>query len=558
MAQSNHYPSTPDGLEGRPRSLIQRMTPRSKSTYALGLLVIIFLVISIWNLGAHNFPSSDFTPRNDPEDIYLDLGAKTQVDKVFLLIQDNKQVKVDAYWGEPGSWTLENSLSQSGSYWEWKELRLSQETRYVRLVFKGASGRIGEVLLFSDESKLEIQEVVATGGGDIGEALIDEQDAIDDPVSHQSKTYFDEIYFARTAKEHLDREYPFEWSHPPLGKLLIATGIVVFGHDPFGWRIAGVLFAALMIIIVYLLAKRMFGSPRAGLIAAFLLTFDFMHFVEARIATGETFILFFIVCMFYFFYRYFRSSSPNGKDLFLSVLFFGLAFSTKWITLYGFVGMVILMLLFKWRKGLYKTEVMGFAGGLIAAAAVYIITYIPYFLADNTIGDFWRLQFDMFDYHSGLVSDHPFASEWWSWPIMLTPLWLFAGYWDGTTAYIATFGNPALWWPSIPMLLATLWVAVRHRDKTAAFIVIPFLTQWLFFIPIPRELWIYHFFPNLLFMILASTFWVQRLRGRWTWLLISYLALNVVAFGFFYPLISGHPMSEGYWDSLRWLTSWVL
>jgi len=553
MAESNHCPLTPEGLKKQSRPLVERVIPRSKSTYVLALLVIIFLFMSIWNLGSLSFPSSDFIPDNDPEDLYLDLGTEVHVDKIFLLIQDNSMVKVDAYWGEPGSWTLKNSLSQSGAYWDWKEISMEQETRYVRLVFKGASGRIGEVLLFSGDRKLEIQKVVGAGA-----ALIDEQDAIDNPVSHKSGTYFDEIYFARTAQEHIDREDPFEWSHPPLGKLLIATGILVFGNDPFGWRIAGVVFAALMIIVIYLLAKLMFKTSWAGLIAAFLLTFDFMHFVQARIATGEIFILFFVVCMFYFFYRYYQSSLPNGRDLFLSVLFFGLAFSTKWTTIYGFVGLVVLMLLFKWRKALYKTEVIGFMSGLVAGAALYIIFYIPYFLAGNGLGDFMQLQFSMFHYHADLRADHPFGSAWWSWPLMLRPLWIYSGSSDGITAQIVSFGNPALWWPSIPMMLATLWLAVKRRDKIAAFILIPFLAQWLFFIPIPRVLFIYHFFPNVLFMILASTLWMERLRGRWKWGVIGYLTLNVAAFGFFYPVISGHPMSEGYWDSLRWLLAWVL
>ena len=58
--------------------------------------------------------------------------------------------------------------------------------------------------------------------------------------SYLNSTYFDEIYHARTACENIEGVYPYEISHPPLGKLIIAIGIELFGMTPFGWRFSGV------------------------------------------------------------------------------------------------------------------------------------------------------------------------------------------------------------------------------------------------------------------------------------------------------------------------------
>lgn len=45
------------------------------------------------------------------------------------------------------------------------------------------------------------------------------------PATYLNSSYFDEIYHARTALEHIENIYPYEITHPPLGKLIIGIGI---------------------------------------------------------------------------------------------------------------------------------------------------------------------------------------------------------------------------------------------------------------------------------------------------------------------------------------------
>jgi len=49
---------------------------------------------------------------------------------------------------------------------------------------------------------------------------------------------------------------PYETTHPPLGKIFIALGILVFGMVPFGWRIVGTLFGVAMVPVMYMFGKR--------------------------------------------------------------------------------------------------------------------------------------------------------------------------------------------------------------------------------------------------------------------------------------------------------------
>ena len=586
-------PEKPEVKEGKPPPVVAAVnTPRSHALI-LTVLLLIFFSVSVWNLGDMRTPSSDWSPQTDPEEVYFDVGSTTRVDGVYLLIQNAAPVDAELYWGSPGNWTYQSKITKSGVWHEWGEMYLSQDTRYVRLLFKGLSGRIGEVALYSGGQRLDISSVVGEWGDASYIALIDEQTLFTHPSSSKSRTYFDEIYFVRTAEETLDLQEPSERTHPPMSKLIIAASIGVLGHNPFAWRFAGVLFATAGILLVYLFARRMFKSSRAGLIAAFLLTFEFMHFVQARIATGESFILFFVIAMFYCFYRYYENPEREGKWLFLSLVFFGFGFATKWVVMYGFVGLVLLLFLMKFRKPTIRaSEVLWFVGGGVTAIAIYMLSWIPYFLAGHGLGDWWNHQYFMFSFHSGLTAGHPFSSEWWSWPWMLRPLWIYLGRFDGTEAYISSMGNPALWWASVPLIVLTTWLAVRkflpplYRklsqrfsksktdstqqnggegllakiDMTAAFIVIPFLIQWIFFVFIGRVLFIYHFFPNVLFTILAATLWAEWLwkKYKWgKWVIAAYLVINVVCFAIFFPVISGLPMTTHYWDVFRWMRGWV-
>jgi predicted membrane-bound dolichyl-phosphate-mannose-protein mannosyltransferase len=583
---------------------------RLKGTWelaAIAALTIFFLLFAVFNLGAVTMPSSCWQPSKaalGEEDIpvVFDLGHVQQVKAVYIFLRDAKRTKFDLYgcaaddleprsedWRMLASYDKDPANSVHFSNWDKKDFG-NNSVRFLKFVFDAAEsdGKIGEILVISAANKkVEVVDVQAEGEFEDPVQLVDEQHFVELPITQKYGAYFDEMYFMRTAEEHLNREEPYEWTHPPLGKLIIASGILTFGMNPFGWRILGVLAAALMIPIIFLLSKRMFKSALMGFFAAFLLTFDFMHFALARLATGEIYIAFFSLLMFYFAFDYFsnREGSEKGKttSLFLSFVFFGCCFAVKWIAIFGFVAILILLVIsdLKVRKPIlsdWKTVL----AGLLVAAAIYIATYIPPMFAGEGHGlvDVIKLQFYMFGYHSGIDATHPFSSPWWSWPLMFNPfdpgvhvpLWMYSNTFDGTVSSIVLMGNPIIWWCGIPALIfiAARIVSdkVRHigRDNSVAlFILIPFLLQWVPFVLITRILFIYHFMPNVPFMILALTYWVNELhlkastrKGAASFVILCFLILTsaAVLFFLFYPVISGYPVACEYKESLRWLSSW--
>ncbi|MDD2666361.1 MAG: glycosyltransferase family 39 protein [Methanocellales archaeon] len=562
------------------REVVSKIKITRRDLAVMFILTITFFSITVFNLGSTEMPATEWHSINEAESFYIDLGSVQTVDRIAILIKDENATNVDIYSGSPDHWNFSINYARSGVYYFWDDVPISScDARYIRFDFEDSSADILEIAVFGNKKKLEIKDIIdrygnAQSDGRQLKNLIDEQVLVEEPLTYKAGTYFDEIYFVRTAYEHIELKEPFEWTHPPLSKLIIACGILLFGSNPFAWRILEVLFATSVIPIMFMFGKKISGTSLGGFIAAFLMTFDFMHFAETRLATGDTFIFFFLILMFYFFFDYFQGAFKKGwkeagLPLFLSTLFFGLAFSTKWYAMYGFMGMAFLFVLLKLKEFassekkdnvqkylFYPLLITCFS--LAISIAIYMLTYIPHMLAGHSLGDVINLQFTMYGYHSSLTAPHPFASSWWSWPLMLKPMWIYGNNLDGIVSTIVLMGNPAIWWVGIIFLILTATKMVRDGDKTCMFIVVLFLFQWLPYVPISRALFIYHFYANLPFMVLAITYGMNNLWNEKTkWFVIFYLMVTLILFFIYYPVISGCPISYEYKEGLRLLESWI-
>ncbi|MEM2608509.1 MAG: glycosyltransferase family 39 protein, partial [Thermoproteota archaeon] len=405
-------------------------------------------------------------------------------------------------------------------YYCWKNIYINAKSRCIGFILGPSSGEIGEIIVVGIENKIiPISSIKGIGiSTEVLRNLVDEQDKAEYPPTYMSETYFDEIYYVRTAEEHIKLERPYETTHPPLGKLIIAAGILVFGYSPFGWRIMGVIFATLMIPIIYLFSKELLGTQLAALVSVFLLVFEFMHFTMGRIGTVDTYVVFFSLFSHFFFFKYLRGSLKNEADkrlLFLAVLFFALGFSTKWIVLYGFMGDVFLLVALRFRnllktetkwilrvKELIKYPISPLFDLIVFAIIIYFTTFIPYLLDGYNLIDIFGLQWGMYRYHATLEATHPFASPWWSWPIMQRPVWFYISYLpNGMVSTIVCMGNPVIWWFGIPCLIFLASKTIFKKDFSALYIVTLFLFQWIFYVPISRCVFLYHFYPNVPFLI---------------------------------------------------------
>ena len=72
--------------------------------------------------------------------------------------------------------------------------------------------------------------------------------------------------------------------HPPLGKLFIAAGMLLFGDNPTGWRAASLIFGLQTLVIAAALARALFADRRAGWFAAAFFAGDGFFLAYSRTA----------------------------------------------------------------------------------------------------------------------------------------------------------------------------------------------------------------------------------------------------------------------------------
>ena len=212
------------------------------------------------------------------------------------------------------------------------------------------------------------------------------------------------------------------------------------------------------------------------------------------------------------------------------------------------------------RVKLFFTPLFIILDYLIVGALIYILTFVPDMLIRRNFMDFIDRQWGMLSYHSQLTAKHPYSSPWWSWPVISRPVWLYvANLPNGMVSTIASMGNPAIWWAGLFFIILAVLKMIEKRDKVCLFIVVLFLFQWLPYAIITRCLFLYHFYINVPFMILAITYFVNKYwneRGEKIFILI-YLLVTAVFFALFYPVISGHPISYSWKEFLRFFRGWA-
>ena len=464
----------------------------------------------------------------------------------------------------------------------------------VSILGSGTGAQLGEIAFYrSDGSRIE--GLTATN-----DALIDEQALVPAESTYLNSTYFDEIYHVRTAQEHLTNIKPYEVSHPPLGKLILSIGITLFGLTPFGWRFMGTLFGVLMVPVMWRLAKELFADDRIALCATAIFAFDFMHFTQTRIATIDTYAVFFILLMYLFMWRWLRDG--RLRDLGLSGLFFAIGAASKWTCLYAGAGLGVLWLL-HWisagvqahtapemnrkkqlealdaqRAAFYPAlgkNILFCLGAFVALPLlVYYLSYTPYGTAKGLHGAgmyFTKEYFTtvvenqkfMFTYHAGLVSTHPYSAPWWKWLLDIRPILYYLRYGEGTVTSIAAFVNPVLCWGGLASVIVCVVLALRggeKRDRRAAFIVIGYLAQLLPWVFISRITFEYHYFACTVFLTLALALLFDELRERGQMRLVyACTGMCVALFVLFYPALAGIEVSRTFSANfLKWLPSWPL
>ncbi len=260
-----------------------------------------------------------------------------------------------------------------------------------------------------------------------------------------------------------------------------------------------------------------------------------------------------------------------------------------------------------WSDALRERRIRG---ALALVGGVSAIVYVGVFLPHFWLG-WWGGIADLFHYYSKVVwyeksvstATHPYSSPWWSWPLLLRPI----AYWQNFPAkgdIVATIwggGNPALWWGALTAIWIVALQAIERRSLSRAFITIGYLGYLIIWIPIGRTLFLYHYMPSEYFGFLAlaavlyecwegrTQFWEQAamlltlapvfflglgpalgvpgfavILAGWAamwwrgnnpgkWLCVSFLAVALVLFVYFFPVWTGFSIQRAGYYARMWL-----
>jgi dolichyl-phosphate-mannose--protein O-mannosyl transferase len=380
----------------------------------------------------------------------------------------------------------------------------------------------------------------------------------------RDETYFDEIYYARTAREIIEGRRIYETTHPPFGKDLMAAAVVLLGDAPFAWRLPSALAGAMLPVLLLALSALLFRRRLPAYLAAGLCLLDPMPLALERMATVDAIVATLLLATYVCLLKATgiadqpRTEGSDRRWLVGGAVLWGAAAATKWVALYAapMIGLMILATSGLRPRTLADLMLLGFV-----AMAAYATTYVPLVATGSLEDGLWgilRNQYDMWSYHTSIVGEHPYSTRFYEWPLVQRPLLLYQDLsGGGLRRVIIVAGNVALHW-SIPIAAAiALASSELRRQRSVQWLGLAMAAQMLPWMMVSRSTFIYHFLPVSLLGIALIAHLLARHWERQRAAVSGYVALVALVAVAMYPLAMGWTVSDAWVQGVRIFDTWV-
>jgi len=393
-----------------------------------------------------------------------------------------------------------------------------------------------------------------------------------------SDLLFDESRYVSAAVSLEQFQVNQNWSHPVLGKWLIANALELFGDNSYGRRLFSVAAGSGTVVSMFWIFHILSGSTVMSLWMAALTLLNQSLYVQSRLANLDSFMIFFAFLALALTARLMFQKTPNLKMLsmgkilkiFIPVaLLWGLAMGSKWsVFIPACFWIFILISNFSLQIG--RRRAVGIAGILILFFGfTYLTSQTPllgiwhpsYGLSLEEVGpngemrpssksyklsDFLILQQRMFAAQKSFSRvTHPFQSDWFEWPLLDRPV-VYRLQKEPTlgpylTAVIYST-NPVVLILGFICLFVCLYWTLKDKDQKAMFILAVFFSFWIYWAMIPRHTsFSYYFLPAYLTYSWAIAYVIHKNKNKLLW---GFLILSLTtAVTFHYRnTMSGRPM----------------
>lgn len=252
------------------------------------------------------------------------------------------------------------------------------------------------------------------------------------PVSYT----FDEEPFVRNAHNYAVG-LPDNNDHPPLGKLLIGLGMVLFGFNSLGWRFVPLCFGLQTVVLAYWLGRTVFSNSRAGWMAAAFVASDgfFISYSRSGLLDGMM-----VCCALWGVLAAVTARSWRG--VLASAVLIGLSMSIKWSGVFAVVPAAVALVTMR------RVPVLSI-GWLAAAPAIHMLVWMGALWLTGQKSDpvsTWDVMVGLYRHHLDLGHYHnELSSSWWGWPILRKPVVVKLSQTGLQSRYSSSVGNLVFW-----------------------------------------------------------------------------------------------------------------
>jgi dolichyl-phosphate-mannose--protein O-mannosyl transferase len=382
------------------------------------------------------------------------------------------------------------------------------------------------------------------------------------------------VYFPKFAEAYLEGKIEFD-VHPPLGKFLIALGILLFGHNELGFRVATALFGSVIPVMVAGMIYRLTYRRDFALLSGAFVLADGLFLVESRFGLINVFLVVFgFAAQIFLLSGLERQGWQRTLLLSCSGVMLGAAVSVKWNGLwfcfmFALLGILVWAITLFWPKHLPGLGILAEIRHLrwwqylvcfgVPPLAVYFVQWLPYLLLnseytqldharglavlpelikafvdanqdllggqtagnlivteDNPVHPYCSSSLrglgQIFPGLQGILSGQIWGAGAWSWPVMARPVGYYFKEEDGFWRASHAIGNPILWWLSTTAILLLTVRGMRRFQAVPAYLLIGFAANYLPWFMVSRCAFIYHYMSAAAFSFSALA-WI--VCGLW-------------------------------------------
>jgi dolichyl-phosphate-mannose-protein mannosyltransferase len=249
----------------------------------------------------------------------------------------------------------------------------------------------------------------------------------------------------------------------------------------------------------------------------------------------------------------------------------------------------------QWHVGALTRAVPAAALAIVTIPAVYLATWLPWFVEPMSYRRQWaqlhpeegvtwlpdalrslvEYHVQMLTFHRGLDKEHSYGADAIGWLLQIRPTAMhFEDVEDAAcgaercVSAIHALGHPFIWWAMVGALGFAIWRVVRHRDLLAVTVSLGMLAgwvPWLFFAD--RTIFTFYTVVMSPFVVLMVAWAAKHIaqpidrEGGWSrkggLVVGGYVAVVLIAAGFYLPLWTGQPIPFTYWQIHMWLPTWT-